>query len=524
MFLKRNLFLTNFCYKLSTTLIKRSLIKVKFEHYFLKNIAPLKFKYFKQGYGYDIFFVLILILSLASCGNHYDGLNRAIKESGDNTEEIVKVLEFFKDDSIKAEAAKFLITNMINKFSLDHRIFFNGKTYKPDDFIEHYKDSFKNIIPFVKFISPPPNYDLRTIDSKFLISNINLAFEVRERYWWCAGLDDRVFLETLLPHRVINEPIENWRQIYFEKYKYIADSVAAIETSLDSVVMFFNKLIKRDFIQEADRLGRSMYLSEINALGGGTFFHMAVDAAHVFRAIGLPVNVDVVPFHGRINGGHAYNSYTRENGETMYFSPYERAKDRDSWTAPLVLRSVFVNEGVQYEPGLLDVTAQYYPVFYDYIFKAHKDKDFCLAIFNRGKFHPLKRTDEMIKEGVTIVPNIMYYPVCSKGESLLFIGQPFYYTDDGIKHEVTNRKTHKKEIRALLTDGTNILSPQQGRKYELKLWTPDGWHKISETTAKDASLIFEDMDDEGLFLVEGESGIEKMQRPFIISDGKRIPF
>lgn len=49
----------------------------------------------------------------------------------------------------------------------------------------------------------------------------------------------------------------------------------------------------------------------------------------------------------------------RENVETVYFSPYERAKDRDSWIAPLVLRSVFVKEGYQYEPRFMDVTAKY---------------------------------------------------------------------------------------------------------------------------------------------------------------------
>lgn len=469
--------------------------------------------------------VIILVLIQVSCINRNERLNRALKEAGDNSGEIIKILEHFKDDSIKLEAAQFLIENMINKFSLDHTILYEGAIYNPNEFIELFGDSVKSLWPHLFFANNDVVYDLTAIRSEAIIYNINLAFEVRKRYWWCANLSEKEFVETILPYRVSNEPIDNWREFYFEKYRNMADSVAKLETSLDSVVKFFNEVMKKEYVHEAAKLGRSMHTTEINALGGGTCMHMAVDAAHAMRAIGLPVNVDILPYHGRINGGHAYNSYTRENGETVFFSPYERAKERNSWTAPLVLRSVFVNEGDQYEPGFIDVTAKYYPVFYEYIFKEYKDKDFCLAIFNRGRFHPLKRTAKMIKEGgVTIVPNIMYYPVHVNGESMFFIAQPFYYTEDGKKHEIRSKKSHKKEIRPLLTDGTNVLSANQGQKYALKIWTLNGWQKIGETVAKDSSLVFEDVEDDGLFLVEGKSGIEKMQRPFILENDKRIAF
>ena len=467
-----------------------------------------------------------IVIALSSCFDRQAALHQALKEAGDNSGEIIKILEYFKDDSIKLEAAQFLIENMINKFSLDHTIFYEGAIYNPNEFIELFGDSVKSLWPYLFFANNDVVFDLTTIRSEAIIYNINLAFEVRKRYWWCANLSEKEFVETILPYRVSNEPIDNWREFYFEKYKNMADSVAKLETSLDSVVKFFNEVMKKEYVHEAAKLGRSMHTTEINALGGGTCIHLAVDAAHAMRAIGLPVNVDILPYHGRINGGHAYNSYTRENGETVFFSPYERAKDRDSWTAPLVLRSVFVNEGDQYEPGFMDVTAKYYPVFCDYTFKEYKDKDCRLAIFNRGKHHTLKRSPDLKKGGGQwVVPNIMYYPVHVIGESMLFIERPFYYTEDGIKHEIRNKKSRKKEIRPILTDGTNVLSPHQGQKYELKLWTLNGWQKVGETIAKDnSSLVFENVEIDGLFLVEGKSDIEKMQRPFIMENDTRRAF
>lgn len=98
----------------------------------------------------------------------------------------------------------------------------------------------------------------------------------------------------------------------------MADSVAKVKTSLDSVVKFFNEVIKNEYVHEVAKLRRSMHTSEINALGGGTCMHMAVDVAHAMRAIGLPVNVDILPYHGRIIGGHACKSYTRKRRDCVF--------------------------------------------------------------------------------------------------------------------------------------------------------------------------------------------------------------
>ena len=48
----------------------------------------------------------------------------------------------------------------------------------------------------------------------------------------------------------------------------------------------------------------------------------------ILRSLGIPLNYDILPYHGKINGGHAYNSFTDENGVFYYFSPYEREPER----------------------------------------------------------------------------------------------------------------------------------------------------------------------------------------------------
>lgn len=56
---------------------------------------------------------ITVILTIVSCDGR---LASVLEESGKNRGELVKVLEYYKDDSLKREAAMFLIENMSGKY------------------------------------------------------------------------------------------------------------------------------------------------------------------------------------------------------------------------------------------------------------------------------------------------------------------------------------------------------------------------------------------------------------------------
>ena len=58
------------------------------------------------------FFLIVVALFLFSCMDTQDRLERALTLAGENRTELEKVLQYYKDDSLKYKAACFLIENM----------------------------------------------------------------------------------------------------------------------------------------------------------------------------------------------------------------------------------------------------------------------------------------------------------------------------------------------------------------------------------------------------------------------------
>ena len=58
------------------------------------------------------FLFIILILFLASCSSKNTLLEQSLQQAGNNRSELEKVLEYYKNDTLKYNAAIFLIENM----------------------------------------------------------------------------------------------------------------------------------------------------------------------------------------------------------------------------------------------------------------------------------------------------------------------------------------------------------------------------------------------------------------------------
>ncbi len=426
-------------------------------------------------------YLLFLFLLILSCSKGDKELNRALSMAGDNRDELEKVLEHYKDDPIKLEAAEFLIENMVDKKNISYS---NGcRTMKPD---------------------------LMNISSQVLIHNIDLAFEVWKKYPWSMCLNKEEFFRKLLPYRIKSEPIEDWRSFYYHKYEVIADSLASKGATISDVVFFFNSRYGKRYIHDAAKYRGDLSYRLIEDIGGGTCDHLALNAAQVMRSIGIPLNVDMLPFHGKVNGGHAYNSFTDENGRFVYFSPYEREPDRKKWIAPIVVRLCY-----EY-PGYEVVTSMYYKTADVYI----PEKDVCLATFNRGKFKIIlngeKIKDETLFRNMSI--GLLYFPVNVYGEAENT--RPFILRDSGkcqyIPFAEVNRMISIDSV--CLYDAKRKLKVKPSETYILKGWD-NGWKEIGCCKPQDSLFLsFENIPDYKLFLVYGNGHyLEQMQRPFIIN-------
>ena len=113
-------------------------------------------------------------LLAASCGlSHPDRLETALELAGDNRAELEQVLRHYADDSLKREAARFLIENMPYHYSLRgapiDTLQAAFKQFHDSGFYN--KKRFSCLRPF-----PHKNLsrfsDLRTITADYLIENI----------------------------------------------------------------------------------------------------------------------------------------------------------------------------------------------------------------------------------------------------------------------------------------------------------------------------------------------------------------
>ena len=143
-----------------------------------------------------------------------------------------KVLRHYQKnpaDSLKYKAACFLIENMP---------FYSYSTSKQ---LENYKSYYawlkksrgqtaKQVADSVKKVygplgEPEKKHDIREVDSAYLCNNIEWAFKVWREQPWGKNVSFETFCEYILPYRIEDETLEYWREMYYEKYNSLLDSL-----------------------------------------------------------------------------------------------------------------------------------------------------------------------------------------------------------------------------------------------------------------------------------------------------------
>ena len=165
---------------------------------------------------------LFIAVLLASC-RPFSGdreLEEALLLAGENRPELEQVLEHYKDDSLKLEAARFLIRHMpghcsyadtaaLHRYAQATDSILNAMEGEEKDSICHAIDSMAARLGMDRLKLIP---DCRIIKAGFLIRNIDRAFDDWHQRKWNASLSFRDFCETLLPYKVEDlQPLDDWR-------------------------------------------------------------------------------------------------------------------------------------------------------------------------------------------------------------------------------------------------------------------------------------------------------------------------
>lgn len=460
----------------------------------------------------------------------------ALNLAGDNKDELMAVITHYKNtkQQQKLEAAYFLIRNMLGRGSKDYQYIRNGI---PEDIDSSMLENLKYEIQINQgyFREVPYKSDLKHIKSQYLIENIDMAFSVWKSYSWCQNLPFQDFCRKILPYRLLSEPLSDWRKFYYLRHRYELDSLNSIGASQSEVCFYINQKYLRSYLKSAAVIPGDFSHEQFEKIGGGTCGHLAHNAVLVMRACGIPLNFDIVCYHGRINGGHVYNSLA-DNSETafIFFSPYEREPERREWRAHRIMRLNFdystmpildhvkdlkdIPDGLLKNPYYTDVTSHYFPVTDLRITLQPDDYSeniLYLCTYNRKRFQATAWST--IEAGLTnfkgLTKGLLYFPMFFRGGKLIPAAEPFILRecDDIIKLSKSDSTVNLIGAK-LFSVKKNIT--QKSTVYSLYYWK-NGWVYYGDAQANDIrELNFNRVPKGTLYLLEGEKTEERIQRPF----------
>lgn len=243
-------------------------------------------------------------------------LGAALQSAKNNRKELEKVLRHYQKnpaDSLKYKAACFLIENMP---------FYSYSTSKQ---LENYKSYYawlkksrgqtaKQVADSVKKVygplgEPEKKHDIREVDSAYLCNNIEWAFKVWREQPWGKNVSFETFCEYILPYRIEDETLEYWREMYYEKYNSLLDSLRMSDV-LDKEDPIVAAKYLRDRLLDKEHYFTSTSPALMGHIGpryvqyiSGSCREATDFGIYLFRSLGIPCGVDFVPMRSGVNAG-----------------------------------------------------------------------------------------------------------------------------------------------------------------------------------------------------------------------------
>jgi len=518
---------------------------------------------------YLALFCLISLLIIifgggCACGPEYPPeVTEALDKAGQNRGQLVKVLEHYraKGDSLEYLAAGWLIGNMPSHFygtyvlqdTTGAEINFSIFDYPDYASLTQSFDSLEKRYGTLDFQAKGKIYDVETISAELLIDHIDYAFRVWHEKPWARWVSFDEFCNYILPYRGSNEPLENWRPVFWGRYLTLQNGMTDSTDATEAAVKINNDIMSwfgfdpRYYYHPTDqgmtemiknRLGRCEDMTNL------TIFAM--------RANGLAVTSDYTPAWADAGNNHAWNAILIPGGKVVPFMGAEAnpgsyglankfAKVYRKMFSEQKNNLAFQDKKQTELPGWLagksyiDVTGDYQEVCdvtvpFDKPIPDSVDIAY-LCVFNSGEWKAIHWG--RIENGKVVFTDmgkeIAYLPALYLNKKFVPYGPPFILGADCALRELrpdSGRTTSVQvaattgRVQAASTDGIakSFLTP--GKEYEL-FYMADDWKSLGKAVAGDKPLVFENVPMGSLlWLVETNS--DREERIFTYDNDRQI--
>ncbi len=493
-------------------------------------------------------------LMLCTAMEYPDNVKRALCDAGANATELQKILKHYKSkDSRMFQAACFLIGNM--GIHCGQSYHWENTTHERVPFDEFKFSTYEKAVASFNTLSakqklhPVKTYawDLQTITAEYLIYNIDNAFDLWKSKW-ASKLPFDKFCEYLLPYRIMDEPICDWREEYrtafapqWNKCKH--GNVRQVSTSLcEDLKLWFADVYDHEVQKEPQHV---LSAKQILFRRQGYCEDMANWGVYMLRAMGIASCVDFTPFWATSTDGHFWQCAFDETGKAIPFfmgddTPAEFIMHREpskvfritystQYETPANhLHKEEIPEGVLRSSNLIDVTGEYWRVSNIHLILPAKYNAYraaYLCVLNGGKWQPVwwSRNQNGHLDFQQMTCGVVYLPVCYEHGKKIPAAPPILLRPDGNMQELVPDKIHTRKVT--IEEQKGYLQFRAGKKYTLYYWdtTQGKWQLVKTKVAtpnpdgRFEPLVFDNVPSNALMRLIPEYSQQK-ERPFTINE------
>jgi hypothetical protein len=147
-----------------------------------------------------------------------------------------------------------------------------------------------------------PEVDLARMTGALLRDNVELAYQTRDLFPWNRQIPDDIFLHYVLPYRVTQEPISDWRRMFFDSlYPRVKTC-----TSMTQAALEINKWCG-ERVKYKPNAPRDQGPLQTLKSGWGRCEEMVIVHICACRAMGLPAREAYTPYWSTGESNHAWS-------------------------------------------------------------------------------------------------------------------------------------------------------------------------------------------------------------------------
>ena len=268
---------------------------------------------------YNLVLTMFISLLFSGCATKVDRLEYALVFAGENRRELEEVLEYYSNDSLKYRAACFLIENMPRWYAYDGWQLDTLEVLMRKDREGNLSKEDKMRWNGFDYHTLNKIYDSKVITSEYLIENIDLAFQEWKNRPWNRTLSFDDFCELILPYRIGNERLSNWRSLYNAYYGNLLDSVYTGSDVLVACKCINDELNRQNYKYSVEwnvPHNRADYLFKTRI---GYCREVSDLIQYAMRSCGIPVAADFMPYSPDYRYSHEWNVVRDTTGRYIQF-------------------------------------------------------------------------------------------------------------------------------------------------------------------------------------------------------------